>query len=248
MSRVPVKINFKTREEKKFMRLHFTLSPNVELVPFAYQHRLIGVFHKWLKANCLHDKISLYSLSWLDGSRRVRNRLEFGRGARWFVSFFEDEYAERLVHGALTDPEMFCGMRVERIEQQTAPNFGTKYKFKVASPVFVKGKQPEDGKPPHHYLFHEPEADRLLTKTLVHKMDAANREAGATLFTDADKQIKIGFDREFPRPKIKLVRIKETDHKASICPVIVEGTPAAIRFSWNVGIGNGTGSCFGSLY
>ena len=108
------------------MRLHFTLSPNTEPVPFAYQHKLTGVFHNWLKRNELHDKISLYSLAWLDGSRRVRDRLQFANGAKWFVSFFEDEHAEKLVHGALTDPEMFCGMRVTRIEQQTTPDFGTK--------------------------------------------------------------------------------------------------------------------------
>lgn len=229
------------------MRLHFTLSQNTEFVPFAYQHRLTGVFHKWLKDNDLHDKLSLYSLAWLDGGKRVRNRLEFPRGAKWFVSFYEDEYAEKLVHGALSDPEMFCGMRVERIEQQTTPDFGTKYCFKVASPVFVKGKQPTNGKPPHHYLYNEPEADTLLTATLIHKMDAANQKAEEARFTEADKQVKIGFDREFANPKIKLVRIKNIDHKTSICPVIVEGTPKALQFAWNVGIGIGTGSCFGSL-
>ena len=229
------------------MRLHFTLSPNREPVSFAYQHRLTGVFHKWLAANDLHDKISLYSLAWLDGSRRVRDKLEFPRGAKWFVSFYENEYAERLVSGALNDSEMFCGMRVERIEQQTAPNFGTKYNFKVASPVFVKGKQPESGKPPHHYLWNEPEADQLMTATLIHKMDAANRESGTTHFTDADKQVTVSFDREFAHPKIKLVRIKNIDHKTSVCPVIIEGTSEALQFAWNVGIGNGTGSCFGSL-
>lgn len=229
------------------MRLHFTLSPNTEPVPFAYQHRLTGVFHKWLKQNDLHDKISLYSLAWLDGSRRACNRLEFGRGAKWFVSFFEDEYAERLVHGALRDPEMFCGMRVERIEQQTTPDFGTKYRFKVASPVFIKGKQPANGKPPRHYLFSETESDALMTATLIHKMDAANREARKEIFTEADRQIKISFDREFQTPKIKLVRIKEIDHKTSVCPIIIEGTAKTLQFAWNVGIGNGTGSCFGSL-
>ena len=229
------------------MRLHFTLSPNIEPVSFDYQHKLTGVFHKWLEQNALHDKISLYSLAWLDGSRRVRNHLEFPTGAKWFVSFFEDEHAEKLVNGALPDPEMFCGMRVERIEQQTAPDFGTKYKFKVASPVFVKGKQPADGKPPHHYLYCEPEADQLMTATLIHKMDAANKGSNATRFTDADKQVKVSFDREFANPKIKLVRIKNIDHKTSVCPVIIEGTPKALRFAWNVGIGNGTGSCFGSL-
>jgi len=229
------------------MRLHFTLSPNTEPVSFAYQHRLTGAFHKWLAENALHDKISLYSLSWLDGSRRVRDRLEFPHGAKWFVSFFEDEYAEKLVGGALHQPEMFCGMRVERIEQQATPDFGTKYKFKVASPVFVKGKHPPNGKPPHHYLYCEPEADALMTATLIHKMDAANRESNEPRFTEADKQIKVSFDREFANPKIKLVRIKNIDHKTSVCPVIIEGTSEAVQFAWNVGIGNGTGSCFGSL-
>lgn len=229
------------------MRLHFTLSPNTEPVSFDYQHRMTGVFHKWLKQNDLHDKISLYSLSWLDGGKRVRNRLEFGRGAKWFVSFFEDRYAERLVRGALQDPEMFCGMRVERIEQQTAPDFGTKYRFKVASSVFIKGKQQANGKPPHHYLHNEPESDELMTKTLIHKMEVANREADQEIFTETDRQVKISFDREFQKPKIKLVRIKEIDHKTSICPIIIEGTTKALQFAWNVGIGNGTGSCFGSL-
>ncbi|CAN5697699.1 CRISPR-associated endoribonuclease Cas6 [soil metagenome] len=229
------------------MRLHFTLSPNTKPVPFDYQHWLTGVFHKWLADNDLHDKISLYSLSWLDGSRRVVNRLEFPNGASWFVSFYEDEYVEKLVNGALSDPEMFCGMRVLQIRQQTTPDFGTKYKFKVASPVFAKGKTPANGKPPHHYLFNEPETDAILTATLIHKMDVANREADEVRFTGADKQVKVGFDREFANPKIKLVRIKDTDHKASICPIIVEGTPKAVRFAWNVGIGNSTGSCFGAL-
>jgi CRISPR-associated endoribonuclease Cas6 len=142
---------------------------------------------------------------------------------------------------------MFCGMRVERIEQQTTPDFGTNYKFKVASPVFIKGKQPASGKPPHHYLYCEPESDELMTNTLIHKMDAANREAGETKFTEQDKQVKVRFDRDFANPKIKLVRIKNIDHKTSVCPIIVSGTPKSVRFSWEVGVGNGTGSCFGAL-
>lgn len=55
------------------MRLHFTLSPNTQTVPFDYQHALTGVFHKWLgKDNPLHDGISLYSLSWLHGGVTMR--------------------------------------------------------------------------------------------------------------------------------------------------------------------------------
>jgi CRISPR/Cas system endoribonuclease Cas6 (RAMP superfamily) len=89
------------------MRLHFTLSPNTEPVPFDYQHRLTGIFHKWLKENSLHDRISLYSLSWLDGSFARNGSLHFPNGARWFVSFHEEEYAEKLVGGALLQPKIF---------------------------------------------------------------------------------------------------------------------------------------------
>ena len=247
MSRVPDKISNKRAESPDFMRLHFTFSPNTRPVPFAYQHKLTGVFHKWLRENDLHDKISLYSLSWLDGSRRQGKSLEFSRGAKWFVSFYENEYAEKLVEGALYAPEMFCGMRVNEIRQQTTPDFGEKYTFRAASPIFAKGRQPKNGKPPHHYLWTQPETDEILTKTLIHKMDEANNWSDETAFTDEDKLVQVSFDREFPHPKIKLVNIKNIYHHASVCPVIVEGTPKAVRFAWNVGIGNGTGSCFGSL-
>jgi len=237
------------------MRLHFTLSRNQQSVPFDYQHWLTGVFHKWLKNNNLHDKISLYSLSWLDGSFARNGSLSFPRGVKWFVSFYEDDYAERLVNGALADPEMFCGMRVLEIRQQSTPDLGTRYRFKVASPVFVKGKPTTDGTPPHHYLYNEPEADALMTATLIHKMDEANKNAVEIRFTDEDKRVRVKFDREFPNPKSKKVNITKKvkgetiviEHKASICPVIIEGTTKAVRFAWNVGVGNGTGSCFGSL-
>jgi CRISPR/Cas system endoribonuclease Cas6 (RAMP superfamily) len=79
-------------------------------------------------------------------------------------------------------------------------------------------------------------------------MEEANKESNDARFGDADKKVRISFDREFVNPKIKLVCIKNIQHHASVCPVIIEGTPEAVQFAWNVGIGNSTGSCFGSLY
>ena len=69
------------------MRLHFTLSPNTETVPFGYQRLLTGTFHKLLGENAVHDAISLYSLSWLHGGVTMRNGkkieggLDFPQGA-----------------------------------------------------------------------------------------------------------------------------------------------------------------------
>ena len=62
------------------MRLHFYLTANTEPVPFDYQHYLIGSFHKWMGWNEIHDEISLYSLSWLQGGKMNKDGLVF-----WFV-------------------------------------------------------------------------------------------------------------------------------------------------------------------
>jgi hypothetical protein len=73
--------------KNRIMRLHFTLSPNTETVPFGYQRLLTGTFHKLLGENAVHDAISLYSLSWLHGGVTMRNGkkieggLDFPQGA-----------------------------------------------------------------------------------------------------------------------------------------------------------------------
>jgi CRISPR-associated endoribonuclease Cas6 len=221
------------------MRLHFTLSPNEQPVPFAYQHHLVGAFHKWLGSdNELHDRVSLYSLSWLDNGRMVRNGFEFSRGAHWFISLHDESLIEHIVNQALAQPEVCFGMRVTRIEQQATPHFGTYQAFKVGSPVLARSKE-VDGKV-KHLIYSDLETDEVLTTTLRHKMDKAD-------IADAHKNARVRFDRSYRGAKTKLVRIKEIESRASICPVIVEGTPEAVQFAWNVGVGHSTGSGFGCL-
>ena len=121
------------------MRLHLTLTPNTEPVPFNYQHQLTGALHKWLGQNDLHDKISLYSFSWLRGNaERVEGGLNFPNGAKWFISFWEEEYAQQLVKGILNEPSVFKGMNVTEVQIQENPEFGTSNYFKVASPVLLR--------------------------------------------------------------------------------------------------------------
>ncbi len=222
------------------MRLHFKLSPNLLPMPFDYQHALTGAFHKWVGPdNSLHNQTSLYSLSWLDGSRAVRGALEFPRGATWFISYHDDlDLTEQLVNAALRDPEVCYGMSVVSVEQQATPRFGHRHAFKVGSPVLARSKQAEGQM--KHLLYTEPEADDVLTATLRHKMDKAQLAA-------PHKDVRVRFDRSYRGAKTKLVRIKDIESRASVCPVIIEGTPEAVAFAWNVGVGHSTGSGFGCL-
>jgi CRISPR-associated endoribonuclease Cas6 len=167
-----------------------------------------------------------------------RGALDFPRGARFFISLHDDALMERLVNSALADPEVCCGMRVARIEQQATPHFGTRYTFKVGSPVLARSKEIE-GKVTH-YIYSDTEADSVITATLRHKLEHAGLSAPHT-------QAIARFDRSYRTPRTKLVHIKNIANKASICPVTIEGTPEAVAFAWNVGVGHGTGSGFGCL-
>ena len=225
------------------MRLHFSLSPNRQSVPFNYSHFLVGTLNRWLGPNDLHDKLSLYSLGWLQGGHRRGEGLNFPRGASWFISAPDTGVGQQLLgqiaDAALREPNVCCGMEVVQVESQTTPEFGPRRVFRADSPVFIRGDKEDDKDP--HILYDDPRAADYLTRTLRHKLDKAGLNQHA-------ETARMSFDLSFKTPKTRLIHIKDSFYKkASVCPVIVEGSPEAVQFAWNVGAGNLTGSGFGSL-
>ena len=218
------------------MRLHFKLTPNTETVPFDYQHFLIGVFHKWMGWNKIHDDISLYSLSWLQGGKMVDDGFDFPKGAKWFVSFWNEEIGKQLIMSAMKDPLMFCGIKVSEIQIQEDPNFGKKERFTAASPVFIR--KYDNNHKAFHLTAKDKESDHYLTETIKTKL----RNAGLNY------DIRVSFDKTYLNPKTKLVKINNVENRANFCPIIIEGGPEAVKFAWNVGIGHSTGCGFGALY
>lgn len=218
------------------MRVYLKLTSNTGPCPFNYQQNLVGAFHKWVGRNTIHDDVSLYSLSGLSRGRvKARKYLDFENGAVWFISSFDEKLIKRLIEGIQKDPSVAFGMEVCEITIKQTPQFSTHEIFKVASPVFIK-RQTEEGT--IHYSFEQEESGQFLTETLKRKL----REAGLP-----DDDIEVKFDRSYPRAKMKVVRFKETKNKGNVCPVILKGSPESIAFAWNVGVGNGTGICFGAL-
>lgn len=226
------------------MRLHLRLSPNTSPVSFDYQAKLNGTMYKWFDAPVLkdlHNQTSLYSRSWLAGSRANRNKthLDFPRGATFFISFHDEAFAEPLIDNIFRAPDAFCGMSITQITQQPTPRFTSPFTFRAASPVLAR--QTIDEKTVKHLLYTDPEADEILTTIMRHKLTLAG-------FDEANRQqTRISFDRTYQGAKTKLVQINNIRSRASSCPVHVEGTPETVAFAWNVGIGHSTGSGFGSL-
>ncbi len=217
------------------MRLHFRLTQNNQIVPFDYQSFLIGTFHKWMGWNTIHDNLSLYSLSWLQGGKKVKEGLDFPQGARWFISFWDEDTAKKLIQGIMNEPTVCCGMQVNELQIQNTPMFGNRERFVASSPIFIR--KYDDNKKAIHLTYKSEDADYYLTETIKTKLKSVN----------LDYEVKIGFDRNYFSPKTKLVKINEIQNRATFCPVIIEGDPEAIKFAWNVGVGHSTGCCFGAI-
>lgn len=219
------------------MRIHINTSTNTSEVPFDHIPLLAGTLHKWIGVNNeQHGKTSLHSFSWLQGGRKGNGGLYFPKGANFFISAYDEGLIKQVVRGAMDQPELFSGMQVEEIRIQNTPTFeGQEEYFSVASPVLIKRKEGEHVK---HCLFDDPEANEALTQSIQKKMSIAGID---------DSGVSIRFDPEYRSAHTKLVNYNGIKNRASVCPVIIKGSPEQIAFAWNVGVGNSTGIGFGAL-
>ncbi|HDS11573.1 MAG TPA: CRISPR-associated endoribonuclease Cas6 [Candidatus Wirthbacteria bacterium] len=218
------------------MRIHLKTSQNQSIVPFDNQYLLTGCLHKWLGTNDIHDEISLYSFSWLQNAQAENKGLRFPQGSNWFISCHDRDLIKQLIDGIRKEPDMFAGMQVTEVQMQETPVFGDSYTFKVASPVLAKYW---DGESVKHLLWSDEPASKVLTRTLQTKLE----KAGLSI-----KGVQVNFDTSYRGAKSHLVDIKDIKHRASMCPVIITGSPEQISFAWDVGVGHLTGCGFGSLW
>lgn len=217
------------------MRILLSTTANTVPVPYSYQVNLVGTFHKWLGDNKEHDEVSLYSFSWLQGGKGSKEGLMFRSGATWVISSYKINIIKGLLKGIQNDPSIAWGMKVKEIQIQEEPQFASKEYFKLMSPVFIKRNIEGDSK---YYLFSDIEASDFLTDTLRTRL----RKAGLN-----DRGVSVRFDNEYSNPQTKMINYRGILCKASMCPVIVEGSAEQIAFAWNVGVGNSTGIGFGAL-
>lgn len=218
------------------MRLNIDISPNKTILPFDHSHLLSGTIHKWLgNENKWHGSIALYSYSWLNGGRKGSGGLYFPQGAKCFISAYSKDFIKTILKGILDDPDLFCGMKVLNVTIIEDPVFREETYFSVGSPVLIK-KRIKDGI--QHVLYDHTDAEHLMTETMITKMKTVGMDSNG---------VNVRFDTNYLKAHTKLVNYKGIKNKASICPVIINGTPEQLAFAWNVGVGNSTGIGFGSL-
>lgn len=222
------------------MRLHLKTTPNSEIVPFEYQQKLVGTFHKWLGIdNFEHGNVSLYSFSWLQNGMKKSKGFDFPNGAHWFFSLFQEDRAKYMLRNILKDPEMFMGMTVHDVVVEKDPDLSHREFFYVGSPILIK-RNVEGTHNQKYFYYDNVESSELMKQSLVHKMQIAGIEE--------DDSLDIRFNLDYSNRKKKLISYNGIYYKGSLCPIMMKGKPFTKEFAWNVGIGNSTGIGFGSIY
>lgn len=219
------------------MRIKLNITASGQILPFNYQNKLLGTFHKWLGKNDIHDSLSLYSYSWLIGGRLLKNGYNFDSMASWIISIWEPGIAKVMMRNILDKPDMFSGMIVSEIQILDDPDFQTRERFKLLSPVLARRIQNPENSGVKHLITGDDGVNDVLTNTLNNKIKTAGLNG----------EVNVCFDPEYQNPKTKLVEINGIKNRASMCPVIIEGSQENLLFAWNVGVGHSTGCGFGAL-
>ena len=222
------------------MRLQLQLTPNTQPVPFNHLHCLTGAIHKWLGPNNdQHDGPSLYSYGWLHGGESRKDGLAFPRGAIWAISFLDDAASRQLLKGILAEPTVAFGMDIFEVREVEPPNFQERHRFMTdGSAIVIRQKRPDGSR--EYMLWDNPASDKVLTQSFRRKLASAG-------LSGADLDVTVMFDRDYEPARTRKITIKNTHHRGSECPVIIEGMPNAQYVAWTVGLGELTGSGFGAL-
>lgn len=217
------------------MRIHLKTSRAETIVPFNYQPMLTGALHKWIGENVIHDKLSLYSFSWLNGGKATKNGLFFNQGGSFFISAHDPNLIKKIISGIRKNPEITAGIEVLEVLIQDDPSFGVEQRFFCASPILIKRVIEGEEK---HFGYNQPESNNLLTETLQNKLRLAGLE---------ENGISVMFDVRYPNLKTKVIYYNNIGNKTNLCPVIIKGSHEQVLFAWNVGLGNSTGIGFGAI-
>ena len=136
------------------MRIYLRTTPNDVIVPFDYQQKIVGTIHKWLGNNEIHDKISLYSFSWLLGGNMIVDKVITFQKVPLFLSAFMRQISQGVDRYNFVDPKMFCGLSVKEVTFEREPAFTEEPAFfRLATPIFIKRLIEENGKKEQKFYF-----------------------------------------------------------------------------------------------
>ena len=201
------------------MRIYLNLKRNNKIVPYNYQNLLTGAIHKWLgKDNSEHGQAGVLSFSWLQNTKATNEGINLSDDSFFFISAWDDSIIKKIVSGIAN-----------------APEFENSTRFLMASPVLLKWR---DNGILRYVTIEDEDFEEKLNINFKNKLQNTGLNTNG---------FKISIDPDSTYRQTKMVTYNGIKNRASLVPIVIEGTTEQITFAWSVGLGNSTGIGFGAL-
>lgn len=237
-----------TSTNYKNMRILIRFSENKEPVPVVNQDILNTYIHKCLGANNeYHDSKNDYCISHLYGGKMNEDKtISFNNGGYICVTSKNESFLNRLISGVLKNTELSWGMKFKTFDFISEKFIGSEMKkqenvwhhFATLSPFIIK--KYIDKKT---YTFATLDDDNFSEEVKQHMINKLTK-----IYHNIDLT---GFDIKIenrPTNKIKRILVKNVINKANQCQISIFCKANVAEKIYNLGIGQSTGSGFGTIY
>lgn len=222
------------------MRLVAEFTRNTELIPYDYMAKQCGWFYKQLGITPAHDaRVSLHSYSRIIGDVIDTSKGLYINNAHMYISCYDDAMYKKLCTSLVVDGSANFGMEVKAVTKLDTPKFDSRQFFVTGSGVLLRGKTDLDTgyRPMHTAADAEEITSNILTRSVKNKMVAAG----------VSGDVRVSFAKNIKQWRTKNYDFHGVHNRVSLHPIVVEGSPEAIEVAWVAGVGDLTGSGFGSL-
>jgi len=223
------------------MRIKINFSKNTSDVPVHNQSILNSYIHKCLGANNeYHDAKNNYCISHLYGGKLNPDKqtLSFKDGGYITISSLDTNFINKLLIGIINNPMLTNGMTfagVDHINEKFVDGWNF---FATLSPFIIKNNS--DKKNYSFLTIHDKGFEQEVKNYLINKL----KKIDASLDL-SDFDVKIPTNNSH---KVKSVLVKNVINKANQCHISIHSNKKVAELLYNIGIGQSTGSGFGTVY
>lgn len=223
------------------MRIKFNFTKNTTPVNINNQSDVNYYIHKCLgENNPYHDAKNDYSISNLQGGKLIKGtkNLQFDNGGFITVTSLNTNFINDIIGGIMSNPQMKWGMVFKSIDFINENFINGWNHFATLSPFIIK--KYVDKNTYSFATINDDDFNNIVKNHIVNKL---TKIYPGIKLENFDVQIK-----SHPSHKVTKVRVKNVLNIGNQCHVSIFTTKDVAEKIYNLGLGQSTGSGFGTIY
>jgi CRISPR-associated endoribonuclease Cas6 len=221
------------------MRIKIELSSTTEKLPINNQHLVNSFIHRVLgNNNSYHDTFSKYCVSQLCGGRMNEDKQTLSFTGSPFIIVTSDDmvFINKIIVGLLNTKDFGYGITFKNISFIEEKFYDGWNHFFTLSPIIIKER---DGEKYRFVTVNDSDYTNKLKNHILNKLSQIDSSLDLS-----DFELVIGDNLK----KVKKILVKNVINHASVIKFSVKTNKKVAAALYNNGVGQSTGSGFGTIY